>query len=74
MNRGDRREPIFKDHADRARILEALGQCCIKTGNASALIGAASLDVDAAGGIRLTTVSLRLVNLGVLLKGRETVD
>ena len=26
MNRGDRREPIFKDDADRARFLETLGQ------------------------------------------------
>src|SRR3989475_12435201 len=32
MNRGDRREPIFKDDADRARFLETLGQCCVKTG------------------------------------------
>src|SRR5213594_4363548 len=31
MNRGDRREPIFKDDADRARFLETLGQCCTKT-------------------------------------------
>jgi REP element-mobilizing transposase RayT len=28
---GDRREPIFKDEADRARFLETLGQCCTKT-------------------------------------------
>jgi hypothetical protein len=27
MNRGDRREPIFKDDPDRARFLETLGQC-----------------------------------------------
>jgi len=26
MNRGDRRGPIFKDDADRARFLETLGQ------------------------------------------------
>jgi REP element-mobilizing transposase RayT len=32
MNRGDRREPIFKDDADRQRFLETLGQACIKTG------------------------------------------
>src|SRR3989449_3535895 len=31
MNRGDRREPIFKDDADRAHFLESLGQCCTKT-------------------------------------------
>src|SRR5216117_2272504 len=31
MNRGDRREPIFKDDADRTRFLETLGQCCAKT-------------------------------------------
>jgi len=32
MNRGDRREPIFKDDADRQRFLETLGQACGKTG------------------------------------------
>ena len=32
MNRGDRREPIFKDDFDRVRFLEALGQACEKTG------------------------------------------
>ena len=32
MNRGDRREPIFKDDKDRELFLEALGQCCAKTG------------------------------------------
>ena len=31
LNRGNRREPIFKDDADRARFLETLGQCCTKT-------------------------------------------
>ena len=31
MNRGDRREPIFKDDADRFRCLETLGECCAKT-------------------------------------------
>ena len=31
MNRGDRREPIFRDDADRAHFLETLGQCCAKT-------------------------------------------
>src|SRR5213596_2431041 len=31
MNRGDRRESIFKDDADRTRFLETLGQCCTKT-------------------------------------------
>src|SRR5882724_12060876 len=31
INRGDQREPIFKDDADRARFLETLGQCCTKT-------------------------------------------
>ena len=31
MNRGDRREPIFQDDADRARFLETLGECCTKT-------------------------------------------
>ena len=32
MNRGDRREPIFKDDKDRALFLEALGEVCEKTG------------------------------------------
>ena len=32
MNRGDRREPIFKDEADRERFLSTLGEACIKTG------------------------------------------
>lgn len=31
MNRGDRREPIFKDDRDRELFLETLGQCCAKT-------------------------------------------
>jgi putative transposase len=31
MNRGDRREPIFKDDRDREVFLETLGQCCAKT-------------------------------------------
>ena len=32
MNRGDRREPIFKDEEDRRRFLDTLGQACAKTG------------------------------------------
>jgi hypothetical protein len=32
MNRGDRREEIFKDDQDRARFLETLGETCAKTG------------------------------------------
>jgi REP element-mobilizing transposase RayT len=31
MNRGDRREPIFKDDWDRRRFLETLGEACAKT-------------------------------------------
>ena len=31
MNRGDRREPIFQDDADRERFLETLAECCGKT-------------------------------------------
>lgn len=31
MNRGDRREPIFKDDTDRELFLNTLGQCCAKT-------------------------------------------
>jgi len=32
MNRGDRREAIFKDDADRELFLSTLGECCGKTG------------------------------------------
>ena len=32
MNRGDRREAIFKNDADRLLFLETLGQACAKTG------------------------------------------
>jgi REP element-mobilizing transposase RayT len=32
MNRGDRREPIFQDAADRKLFLETLGEACRKTG------------------------------------------
>ena len=32
MNRGDRREPIFKDDVDRKRFVTTLGEACIKTG------------------------------------------
>jgi REP element-mobilizing transposase RayT len=31
MNRGDRREPIFKDDEDRAGFIKALGEACAKT-------------------------------------------
>jgi hypothetical protein len=33
MNRGDRREPIFKDDQDRHAFLAALGEACVKTGS-----------------------------------------
>ena len=32
LNRGDRREPIFKDELDRQRFVETLGEACAKTG------------------------------------------
>ena len=32
MNRGDRREPIFRDHADRQWFVNTLGEACGKTG------------------------------------------
>ena len=32
INRGDRREAIFHDDADRQRFLETLGETCAKTG------------------------------------------
>jgi putative transposase len=31
MNRGDHREPIFKDDEHRKRFLETLGEACAKT-------------------------------------------
>ena len=31
INRGDRREPIFRDDPDRKRFLETLGEACAKT-------------------------------------------
>jgi REP-associated tyrosine transposase len=31
MNRGDRKEPIFRDDSDRSLFLETLGQACAKT-------------------------------------------
>jgi REP element-mobilizing transposase RayT len=31
MNRGDRREAIFTDDADRQRFLDCLGEACAKT-------------------------------------------
>ena len=32
LDRGDRREPIFKDDADRRRFLETLAEVCQRTG------------------------------------------
>ena len=32
MNRGNRRERIFMDDADRQRLVETLGEVCAKTG------------------------------------------
>ena len=32
MNRGDRREPIFRDDQDRRSFLATLGEACEKTG------------------------------------------
>jgi putative transposase len=32
LNRGDRREPIFKSDADRQLFLTTLDQCCKRTG------------------------------------------
>ncbi len=32
MNRGDRREPIFRDDQDRQRFIATLGEACGKTG------------------------------------------
>jgi REP element-mobilizing transposase RayT len=32
MNRGDRREPIFRDEADRKRFVETLGETCVRSG------------------------------------------
>ena len=45
MNRGDRRESIFHDDADRQRFIETLGEACGKTeiGNGSVLTGNGSV-------------------------------
>lgn len=32
LDRGDRREAIFKDDADRRRFLETFGEACVRTG------------------------------------------
>ena len=32
LNRGDRREPVFRDAQDRAVFLKTLGEACAKTG------------------------------------------
>lgn len=32
LDRGDRREAIFRDDADRMRYLETLGEVCLRTG------------------------------------------
>jgi putative transposase len=32
LDRGDRREAIFRDYRDRARFLETLGEVCARTG------------------------------------------
>ena len=32
LNRGDRREPIFRDELDHRRFLATLGETCAKTG------------------------------------------
>jgi hypothetical protein len=32
INRGDHREDIFRDHKDRERFLETLGEACERTG------------------------------------------
>ena len=32
LDRGDRREPIFQDDAERRRFLETLGEVCRRTG------------------------------------------
>jgi hypothetical protein len=32
MNRGDRREPIFRDEEDRRRFITTLGEACVKAG------------------------------------------
>jgi putative transposase len=32
MNRGDRREPIHRDDADRKRFMETLGEVCVRSG------------------------------------------
>jgi len=42
MNRGDRRELIFMDDADRQRFVDTLGEACAKTG----CLKGSVLDID----------------------------
>jgi len=39
LNRGDRREPLFKDDKERERFLETLGEACAKTGGQVQALG-----------------------------------
>ena len=48
MNRGDRREAIFKDDKDRECFLETLGECCVKTVNVNGSVHT----IDNNGGYR----------------------
>jgi hypothetical protein len=44
MNRGDRREPIFKDGKDRERFLVTLGEARAKTGSERVTLNVPSLE------------------------------
>ena len=55
LNRGDRREPIFKDDEDRRRFLVALGDPFMKVVKASLVLSGIRAGLDAVRFTRLST-------------------
>ena len=55
LNRGDRREPIFKDDEDRRRFLVALGDPFRKVVKASLVLSGIRAGLDAVRFTRLST-------------------
>ena len=51
LNRGDRREPIFRDEQDRLRFLTTLGEAGGKTGGAVGRSICRARGRDGAGGV-----------------------
>ena len=52
MNRGDRRELIFKDDSDRQRFLDALGEVCVMIQDNGGFNPLASYSYDAVGNLK----------------------